>query len=756
MSSSPSASVATARVSQLLSHLTAGASGASGSKSASGVSIVSRAHGVAVIQIDNPPVNALHPRVQQGLADAYEEACKDSSIKAVVITGTKGTFMAGADIENLHKIQLEGKTSATEMEAFIASGNKIFNRLEQGPKPIVAALNGTALGGGCELALIASHRVATPNVKIGLPELSLGIIPGLGGTQRLPRLIGLAAAVPATLTGKPFDAKKALALGLVDAVVKTPDELMMAAGKLALDIAAGKVPRRITSQLKNKIEPYEFGKAIIEGARAQALKKNRNIPQPFAYLDAAEEGCKNGFDAGLAKEQKLMAGLVLHPVSKSLIHFFFSTRATTKGLPNKLAPGTKPIQRVAVLGGGTMGAGICIAYLLRGYHVILKEINQKQVLAGVERIVNDLTRVTKARKMHIMTIEFLLRNFTAQDTWEGFDKVDLVVEAVLENLELKQTIFAELEQRCPKHAILATNTSTIDIEQIAAKTKSAKNRIIGLHFFSPAHVMPLLEIIRTPHTDDATIAASLQMAKRIGKTPVVVGNCVGFTANRAFFPYGQGASLLVDAGASPYKVDKALEKWGMPMGVFRMIDLSGLDVGKHVTGTITAAYGDRTYTSPLGAVLFDQKRLGQKTGVGYYAYPKGKPSPDPKLQAIIDSVRGSQQNKPQFDASKLSDDEIVEAVLFPVVNEALRIRAEKFALTDSDVDVTSAMGYGFPAWRGGVLDWASSHPKGGYRYVRDRLQTMSKQWSGNGANKQIQAFLAPSDELNKRADAQKK
>lgn len=282
------------------------------------------------------------------------------------------------------------------------------------------------------------------------------------------------------MTGKKIPAKNAQKLGLVDAIVP-PNQLLLAAGKLALEIAAGKVPRRISSKLNDKIGSYEMGKAVIETARAGALKKNRALPQPFAYLEAVEEGVKNGFDAGLKKEIDLMAGLVLHPVAKSLMHFFFAQRATTKGLPAK--PQGKPIQTVAVLGGGTMGAGICIVYLLKGYNVILKELNDKLVLAGVERIVNDLQRIAKAKKMPVYMVEFLMRNFTGQSTYDNFDKVDLVVEAVLENLKLKQEIFVELEKRCPKHAILSTNTSTIDIDEIGKFTK-CQDRIIGLHYLS--------------------------------------------------------------------------------------------------------------------------------------------------------------------------------------------------------------------------------------------------------------------------------
>jgi len=739
MSHLPSSSTAHARAAQLVSHLT-------GASSEGPVRIVSRVHGVAVIQISNPPVNSLHPRVQAGLESCYKEACDDQSIKAVVIVGEKANFVAGADIGLIAAMQKKG-ISKQEVKDFVAEGNRIFNFLENGPKPIVAAVNGIALGGGCELAMVCAARVATPNAVFGLPELSLGIIPGLGGTQRLPRLIGLQAAVQATLTGKKIKAKQALKMGLADAVVK-PDQLMMAAGKLALDIAAGSVPRRVSSKLNDKIGTYEMGHAVIEMARANALKKNRNIPQPFAYLEAVDAGLKDGFDAGLQKEIELMSGLVLHPVSKSLIHFFFATRATTKGCPTKFQG--KPIQNVAVLGGGTMGAAICIVYLLKGYNVILKEINDKLVLAGVERIVKDLTRVAKARKLPIFMVEALMRNLTPQATYDGFGKVDLVVEAVIENLKLKQEIFAELEKRCPPHAILATNTSTIDIELIGAKT-SCQDRIIGLHYFSPAHVMPLLEIIRTRHTSENTVALSLQMAKRVGKTPVVVGNCVGFTANRAFFPYGQSAGMLVDAGAEPYRIDAALRKWGMPMGVFQMADLSGIDVFKHVSGTINAAYGPRCYNSSLGEKLFEAKRFGQKTKRGYYQYPKGKPVPDPTLKPLLDAARAEARNKPAIDASKLSDEQIVEATLFPVVNEALRILEEGFALKESDVDVVTVMGYGAPAWRGGLLHWASQHPKGGFKYIRDRLREMEQQWGGAN-NPTVANFFKPCNLLNKKAD----
>jgi len=715
------------------------------------VSIVAKQNGVAVIQINNPPVNSLHPRVQEGIDKCYREACADPEVKAVVITGNKAFFMAGADIEYVHSMQNKKDANLNDIHDFVKKGNEIFNNLESGPKPIVAAVNGTALGGGCELAMACAARVCLPHSVFGQPELKLGIIPGLGGTQRFPRLIGLQKGVQYTMSGKQIKANEALKLGLVDVLVKKPEELLLTAGKLALDIASGKVPRRKALYENSKIGSYAIGKAVIETARAQALTKTPSIPHPFAYLDAVEEGLKNGPDAGLKKEMQLMAELVMSPSAKALMHFFFASRATSKvkGVPEK--PKGKPIQNVCVIGGGTMGAGICIVYLLKGYNVILKEINDKAAEAGVARIIDQLTRVMKARRLPLYGIETVMRNLTVQTSYDNFDKLDLVIEAVLENLKLKQDIFAELEKRCPKHCILATNTSTIDIEQIGSKT-NCQDRICGLHYFSPAHIMPLLEIIKSKHTSTETLSLVLQVAKRTGKTPVVVGNCTGFAANRAFFPYGMAAGLLVDNGVSPYKVDKALEKFGMPMGVFRMSDLSGNDVGQYVKGIIGASYGDRIYDSPVGKAVFESGRLGQKTGVGWYKYVKGKHTADASLDALLAKGRAQVKDKVAVDLSKLTEDEIVEVCLFPVVNESLRIVAEGMVQSAGDLDVVTITGYGYPAWRGGMLHWGANHAKGGFKYINERLEHYSKTFGAN--SEAIQRFFKPCQLLQEKAKAQ--
>ena len=618
---------------------------------------------------------------------------------------------------------------------------------------VYAITDGYALGGGCELAMGCNARVAVPTAAIGLPELSLGIIPGLAGTQRLPRLIGVQAAVPATLTGKHIKAADAMKLGLVDQVVP-PAQLLQAAGKLALDIADGKVQRRQSSQLTDKINNKQDAIKFIETARVDAVKRAKGTPQAGAYLDAVKYGIEHGFDAGIQREGEIFAELLTGPVSASLVHYFFASRATSKikDIPTK--PSGKPIQTVAVIGGGTMGAGICIAYLLNGYNVILKELNDKLCLAAIERILEQVNRVLKKRKLPAFGAETVLRNFSTTTTYDDFGKVDLVIEAVLEKLPLKQQIFGELERVCRKDAILATNTSTIDILKIGEKT-SANDRIVGLHFFSPAHIMPLLEIVRSEKTSAQTLAHCLAMAKRIKKTPVVAGNCPGFIANRAFFPYGQVAGFLVDAGLTPYQVDAAVLKFGMPMGPFRMGDLSGIDIGVNAAQTFLDAYPDRTYKSTLAKELVAAKRLGEKTKQGYYKYVNGKNVPDLEgLQSFIEKSRaeGRKHHIKDITGLGLSERDIQEIVFYPVINECARIVGEGYAQSTADVDVASITGYGFPAAKGGLMFWANSTKPGmggGYKRVVERLQYFSETFGKDSPK--IKSFFAPSDELKKLA-----
>ena len=532
-----------------------------------------------------------------------------------------------------------------------------------------------------------------------------------------------------------------------------PAELIAAARKLAADIADGKKARVKALYRNDRIGSYEDSKGVLEVARTQARKKNRNLPQPFAYLDVVEAGVKSGGEAGLQAEVEAFSQLLGQPVSRALVHFFFASRATSK-VPGVPAKSSLPaVKRVAVLGGGTMGAGICIAFLSKGYQVLLKEINDKALEAGVGRIVEQMVRVINSRKMPMQALEVMMRGLKAQTTYDGFDQMDLVIEAAVESIKLKQAIFAELEAAVNERCILASNTSTIDLEVVGQSTHS-QHRIIGLHFFSPAHIMPLLEIIRTKHTSTDVIASCMQLSKAIGKTPVLVGNVVGFTANRGFFPFGQGAGLLVDAGIDPYRIDAALEAFGMPIGVFKMTDLSGVDIAIHVSQTINAAYGDRTYFSTAVQQLYDAKRLGQKTGKGWYVYGKAnKPQPDVKAIApIVQQARKDAKAIPALDQSAVTDTDIVEMLLFPVVNEFCRLVSERMVNSHDDVDVVSVMGYAFPAWRGGILFWAEDGVEGGFRRVRDRLLHFATTLGKDNA--QVRAFFQPCAYLQQQAEKQ--
>eukprot|EP00879_Flechtneria_rotunda_P001199 GHRR01001346.1.p1 GENE.GHRR01001346.1~~GHRR01001346.1.p1 ORF type:complete len:489 (+),score=186.50 GHRR01001346.1:104-1570(+) len=450
--------------------------------------------GVAVITLENPPVNALHPAVLKGLFDNLREAHEDPRVKAVVVTGAGKNFSAGFDINQFQSAPKGGGIDNNINDAICAV-------LEAGPKPTVAAIQGVALGGGLEVAMGCNARVAAPGSRLGLPELQLGIIPGFGGTQRLPRLVGLQKAIEMMLTSQPVKDSAALKAGLVDAVVPA-GELMAAAKQRALDIASGKLPRQLTLLRTDKLEPFGEAIAIIEFARAQSAKRARHLNHPQLCLDAIQEGVAHGGVAGLKKEGEAFAAAAALDTHKALVHIFFATRSTKK-VRGVTDAGLKPrrIKRVAVLGGGLMGSGIATALVLAEVEVLLKEVNQQFLDAGLNRIKSNLASRVKKGKMSQATADAAVSKVQGTLDYNSFGSVDMVVEAVIEDVGLKQRIFADLEAACPPHAILATNTSTIDIDLVGAKLKPAsRERLLGAHFFSPAHIMPLLEIVRTQQT----------------------------------------------------------------------------------------------------------------------------------------------------------------------------------------------------------------------------------------------------------------
>lgn len=680
--------------------------------------------GVAIITIINPPVNSLSLDVLNSLKDSFDQALRRDDVKAIVVTGAKGKFSGGFDISAFGGVH-EGKamtTGAASKPGYV-SIDILSDTLEAARKPSVAAIDGLALGGGLEVAMACHARIATSTAQLGLPELQLGVIPGFGGTQRLPRLVGLAKALEMMLTSKPVRGEEAHSLGLVDEIV-SGDQLLETARKWALDILERRKPWIASLYKTDKLEPLGEAKEILNFARAQARRQAPNLQHPQVCIDVIEEGIVSGPRAGLKKEYEEFQILLQSDTCKSLVHVFFSQRGTMK-VPGVTDRGLKPrqIKKVAILGGGLMGSGIATALLLSGYQVILKEVNQKFLEGGLGRVKGNLSSSVRKGKLSQEKMEKILSSLKGVLDYESFKDVDMVIEAVIENVSLKQQIFMDLEKYCSPHCILASNTSTIDLNLIGEKTKS-HDRIIGAHFFSPAHVMPLLEIVRTANTSAQVVVDLLDVGKKIRKTPVVVGNCTGFAVNRMFFPYTQAALLLVERGADLYRVDKAITKFGMPMGPFRLCDLVGFGVAVATGSQFVFNFPERTYKSMLIPLMQEDKRAGETTRKGFYVYnDKRKASPDPEIKKYIDKAREMTGVSIDPKLEKISEKDIIEMIFFPVVNEACRVYAEGIAVKAADLDIAGVMGMGFPPYRGGIMFWGD---KLGSKYVYSRLEEWSK------------------------------
>ena len=691
--------------------------------------------GVAVLTLTNPPVNALHPAVLEALFRNLQAAQADPSVRAIVITGAGSNFCAGFDI---NQFQSGGNNGGIDNDAL---NSAFVALLEDGAKPSVAAIDGVALGGGCEVALACNGRVATEKASMGLPELQLGIIPGFGGTQRLPRVVGVAKAAEMMLKSQPIrGGRKLMESGLVDAVVSS--NLLIEAKQMALGIAAGKLARNKSLFRTDRLEPYDQAGAVLDFARAQASKVG--LQHPLLCLDAIQHGLEHGGLAGLKKEGECFVTASSLDTHKALVHIFFAQRATKKvsGITDK-GLRSREMKTIAVLGGGLMGSGIATACVLTGHRVIIKEINEKFMQSGLDRVKANIMSRVKKGKMRQDVADQALSLLSGTTTYDEFGGVDMVIEAVIEDIGLKQKIFVDLEKFCPKHAILSTNTSTIDIELIGAKVPHAQERIIGAHFFSPAQVMPLLEIVRSSKTSPQVVLDTIAFASKIKKTPVVVGNCTGFAVNRVFFPYTQAACLLADMGLDPYMIDKVISGFGMPMGPFRLSDLVGADIGLHVGKNFLDSFPERCYPARAILLLNEHKRLGEKTGSGFYKFGPGrKASPDPTIAEILQESRagaGLMDVAKQLTA-RMSPKDIAEFIMFPVVNEGCRVVAEGIVDKPADLDIASVMSMGFPAVRGGLIFWADLC---GARYIADRLQA----WADALRPKNLAGFFEPCDYL---------
>jgi 3-hydroxyacyl-CoA dehydrogenase len=652
----------------------------------------SRHTGVALIQVDNPPVNALSPGVPEAILDALSAASQDPSVSAIVLMGAGKTFIAGADISSLERAAWGDTSAACDLHDFLA-------RIEDCSKPVVIAIHGTALGGGLELAMAGHFRVAAPDALLGQPEVNLGIIPGAEGTQRLPRLVGVARALDMCVTGKPLKAREAHAAGLIDAVIE---------GNLATDAMAfaRQAPRKIvkTRNLTDKLGTPETNAPLFSAARELAAKIRRRQTAPLKAIEAIEAATTLPFDAGRRRERELFLECVTTTEARALIHVFFAERAVSKvaGLPKDLS--TRSIERVAVVGAGTMGGGIATACANAGLAVSIKDSSQAALDAGMATIRRNYDSSVKRGRMTEDAAAERIARIQPMLTDDAFSTADVVIEAVFENLEIKKQVFRELDRVARSSAVLATNTSTLDIDEIAGVT-SRPGSVLGLHFFSPAHVMRLLEVVRGRETAPDVLATALAFGKRLGKVPVVVGNCRGFVGNRMMFPYMYEAQFLVEEGATPEQVDRALTDFGMAMGIFAVDDMAGVDVAWRVRQEL-GHFQEPGVRKPLVAdKLYELGRFGQKRGSGWYRYDEQrKPIVDPLVVELIRTT-AAEAGIPQ---RTFTNAEIVERCLYALVNEGARIIEDGSAERASDIDVIYVNGYGFPAWRGGPMFYADT------------------------------------------------
>ncbi|KAL4563930.1 hypothetical protein LXL04_027979 [Taraxacum kok-saghyz] len=698
--------------------------------------------GVAVITISNPPVNAFAVSIIAWLKEKIEQAMTRADVKAIVLTGKHRKFSGGFDINVFQNVQQTGKLSLLPD----LSIDLVVNKIEDAKKPIVVAIEGLALGAGLEVAMGCHARIATPNAQLGLPELSLGIIPGAGGTQRLPRLLGLPKALDMMLTSKPILSEEGHKLGLIDAIVP-PQDLLKVSRQWALDIANNRKPWARSLHLVDKIGSLSEAHEIVKIARGKVKEIWPNMPQHLACLDVIMEGIVHGGYHGVLMEAKVFNKLVVSDTSKGLVHVFFSQRATSK-VPNVTDIGLKPraIKKVAIIGGGLMGSGIATALILNNIYVILKEVNSEYLLKGIKMIEANVRGLVSRKKLAQSTADKAMSMIKGVEDYSEFKDVDMVIEAVIENVELKQKIFNEIEKACPPQCILATNTSIIDLKLIGQKLTS-QDRVIGAHFFSPAHMMPLLEIIRTEKTSAQVILDVMTLTKIIKKVPIVVKNRTGFAVSRVFVSYKQSAHILLLLGVDVFRIDRLISSFGLPLGPFQLDDLTGYGVAVDVRKIFSDAYPDRTIVSPVLDLLIKNGRNGKKSGKGYYIYEKGcKPKPDPMVLPIIEESRKLANLMPHgktdfyvWQPLSMTDQEVIEMVLFPVVNEACRVLEDGIVIRPSDLDIASVLAMSFPSYRGGIIFWAdvvgSMH-----------IYTSLKKWCEKYGN-----FYKPSTFLEQRA-----
>ncbi|OWW21145.1 3-hydroxyacyl-CoA dehydrogenase NAD-binding domain-containing protein [Noviherbaspirillum denitrificans] len=642
---------------------------------------VERDGNIAVVVIDNPPINAGSVEVRRGLVAAIDEVNAQPEVFGIVIMGAGNTFIAGSDLHEFGQPIAEPSLPA------------VISAIETCEKPVVAALHGAALGGGFELALGCDARVALSGTVLGLPEVTLGIIPGAGGTQRLPRLTGIPEAISLVCSGERVRADAARMLGMVDIVVT--DDLRGAAVACARKMEGRK------ARIRDRAVPA-CDDGAIEKASAAALRAGKNRPAVRAAIDAIVSSATHSFDDALASERAAFQALRVSREARALRHQFFAERDAAKHPAAETAT-ARPLQRVAVIGAGTMGAGIAIAALEAGFDVVLLEQDEAALVRGVDRIRSHYQGRVDAGKMDTSVAREREGRLKASVDWTLVAGADLVIEAVFEDLKVKQEVFRRLDSIARPGAILASNTSYTDLDAIAASTSRPQD-VIGLHFFSPAHVMRLLEIVRGAATSQDVLATGLQLAKRLRKQPVVSANAFGFIGNRIYAAYRRQCEFMLEEGASPQQIDAALEAFGFAMGPFAVADLSGLDIAWRMRQSLASTREPQARYVHIPDRLCEAGRLGRKTGAGYYLYDQtgGARRPDPEVDRVIDAARLEKG----IAARVMNDEEIVRRSLLAMANEAALLLAEGIARQASDIDVVLVNGYGFPKWEGGPMFWA--------------------------------------------------
>src|SRR5512143_1499989 len=672
---------------------------------------------IAVLTVNNPPVNALSQHVRQGLRDGLKQAAADGGVDAIVIVCAGRTFIAGADITEFGKPPKEPGL------------HEVLDLIEGSPKPVVAVIHGTALGGGLEVTLACHYRVGVKTARFGLPEVKLGILPGAGGTQRLPRVVGVPKALSMIVSGDPIGADEALKVGLIDEIAD--GDLAAAAVAFAQKVVAERRPLNKIRDLGEKLEAVRGKPEVFERFRKSIARQTRGFRAPENCIKAVEAAVRMPFAQGLERERELFIELLSSPESKAQRYFFFAEREAAK-IPDVSADTpAKEIRKAAVIGAGTMGGGIAMNFANAGIPVTVVEVAQDALDRGLGIVRKNYEATASRGRITAADVQQRMGLIHGTTDWNAIADADIVVEAVFEEMPIKKEVFAKIDKICKPGAVLATNTSTLDVDEIASATTRPES-VIGMHFFSPANVMRLLEVVRGDKSAKDVVATAMGVGRRIAKVPVCVGVCYGFVGNRMLHQRGREAEKLILEGALPHEVDKVLTDFGFPMGPFAMGDLAGLDVGWRIRKGkgVKSAVADR---------ICEMGRFGQKTGAGYFRYEKGDrtPIPDPDVEKIIVEVASEMG----ITRRHISDEEILQRLLYPMVNEGAKILDEKIAIRASDIDVIWVYGYGWPVYRGGPMFWADQI---GLRSVRDAMLGFQKA-TGD-------AFWGPAPLLSRLAD----